>query len=46
MKTLKDYPGIFGRQNFDEKGDSLIRDIGLFTVHDGKFAFLKTASWE
>ena len=46
MKTLKDYPGIFGRQNFDEKGDSLIRDIGLFTVHDGKFTFLKTSSWE
>src|SRR3989338_2591156 len=46
MKTLKDYPGLFGRQNFDEKGDSLIRDVGLFTVKDGKFAFLKTASWD
>ena len=46
MKTLKDYPGIFGTQNFDEKGDSLIRDIGLFTVKDGKFVFLKTASWD
>ena len=46
MKTLKDYPGLFGPQNFDEKGDSLIRDIGLFTVKDGKFVFVKTASWD
>ena len=46
MKTLKDYPGLFGLQNFDEKGDSLIRDVGIFTVKDGRFAFIKTASWE
>lgn len=46
MKRLEDYPGIFGLQNFDEKGDSLIRDIGLFSVRNGKFVFLKTASWE
>ncbi len=45
MKTLKDYPGLFGLQNFDEKGDSLIRDIGIFTVKDGRFTFIKTASW-
>lgn len=46
MKELKDYPGLFGDQNFDENGDSLIRDIGIFTVKNGKFEFLKTASWE
>ena len=46
MKTLKDYPGLFGAQNFDEKGDSLVRDIGIFTVKDGKFAFIKTATWD
>ncbi|MBI1992709.1 MAG: branched-chain amino acid ABC transporter substrate-binding protein [Candidatus Omnitrophica bacterium] len=46
MKTLKDYPGIFGLQNFDERGDSLIRDIGIFTVKDGKFSFVKTATWD
>ncbi len=45
MKTLKDYPGLFGLQNFDGKGDSLIRDIGIFTVKAGKFVFLKAASW-
>ncbi len=46
MKTLKDYPGLFGPQNFDEKGDSLVRDIGIFTVKDGTFVFVKTAQWE
>jgi len=46
MKELKDYPGLFGSQNFDEKGDSLIRDIGIFTVKGGKFEFVKTATWE
>ena len=46
MKTLKDYPGLFGPQNFDAKGDSLIRDIGVFTVRGGKFEFVKTAVWD
>jgi branched-chain amino acid transport system substrate-binding protein len=46
MKTLHDFPGLFGLQSFDERGDTTNRDIGLFTIHDGKFAFLKTASWE
>ncbi len=46
MKTLTDYPGVFGRQSFDERGDSRIRDIGLFTVRDGRFVFLKTVSVE
>ena len=49
MEQLKNgvsYNGLFGPQRFDEKGDSLIRDIGIFTVKDGKFQFVKTASWE
>ena len=46
MKTLKDYPGLFGAQNFDERGDSRIHDIGIFAVKDGKFAFVKAATWE
>ena len=45
MKWFKDYPGIFGSQNFDQKGDSRIHDIGIFTVRDGKFTFVKTATW-
>jgi hypothetical protein len=43
---VKDHPGLFGPQNFDEKGDSLIRDIGLFTIRDGRFVFLKAATWD
>ncbi len=46
MKGLRDYPGIFGPQNFDVKGDSLIKVIGIFTVRDGRFEFVKTASWD
>ena len=46
MKTLTDYPGLFGPHNFDERGDSLIRDIGIFTVRDGRFVFVKTATWD
>lgn len=44
MRQLKDLPGLFGPQGFDEKGDSLIRDIGIFTVREGQFVFVKTAS--
>ena len=43
MKRLKDYPGVFGTQNFDQHGDSLIHNIGVYTVKEGTFAFLKTA---
>ncbi|MBI3087625.1 MAG: branched-chain amino acid ABC transporter substrate-binding protein [Candidatus Omnitrophica bacterium] len=42
MKALTDYPGLFGLQNFDERGDSRIRDIGLFTVQGGAFVFVKS----
>ena len=45
MKTLKDYPGLFGPQNFDERGDSRIRDIGIFTVKGGAFQFVRAATW-
>ena len=46
MRSLKDVPGIFGTQNFDAKGDSLIHDIGIFMVKRGAFAFVKTATWD
>lgn len=42
MKTFKDYPGLFGVQNFDEKGDSLIQEIGVVTVRDGRFVEIGT----
>ncbi len=46
MKTITDYPGIFGSQNFDRNGDTLIKDIGIFTVKAGRFSFIKTATWD
>ena len=46
MQGLKDYPGLFGPQNFDERGDTRIHDIGIFTVKDGAFQFVKAATWE
>ncbi len=41
MRRLKDYPGVFGTQNFDQQGDSLIRHVGMYTVKEGTFVFLK-----
>lgn len=46
MQHVKDYPGLFGLQNFDARGDSLIHDIGIFVVKAGAFVFLKTAAPE
>ena len=46
MQGLREYPGIFGLQSFDERGDSRIRNIGIYTVKNGAFAFLKTAPLE
>ncbi len=46
MKRLKDYPGLFGLQNFDEHGDSRIHDIGIFIVKGGRFKFVKAATWD
>jgi branched-chain amino acid transport system substrate-binding protein len=44
MQQFKDFPGLFGLQNFDARGDSLIRDIGIFTVKDGAFQFVTASS--
>ncbi len=41
MKGIKEYPGILGVHTFDEKGDTTLRTIGIFTVRDGKFQFLE-----
>ncbi len=46
MQTLESYSGIFGPQRFDAHGDSAIHDIGIFTVRDGKFVFVKSAAWQ
>lgn len=44
MKELKEYPGILGVHAFDEKGDTTVRAIGVYTVRDGKFQFLEVAN--
>lgn len=46
VQGMKDFPGLFGPQNFDERGDSRIHDVGIFTVKDGAFQFVKAATWE
>ena len=41
MKRMKDFPGILGPINFDEKGDAIGKSVGIFKVESGKFKFLK-----
>lgn len=42
MRQLGPYQGILGTHRFDAHGDTTLRTIGIFTVHDGQFRFLKT----
>lgn len=44
MQGFEGYPGLFGIQQFDAQGDSLIRDIGIFNVQEGQFQFVTTAT--
>lgn len=41
MRTLKDFPGILGLVNFDEKGDAIGKSVGIFKMESGKFKFIK-----
>lgn len=41
LKKTKDFPGILGPINFDEKGDAVGKSVGIFKIVDGKFTFLK-----
>ena len=41
MKTMKDYPGILGVINFDEKGDAIGKSVGVFKIQKGKYVFIK-----
>lgn len=41
MKSTKDFPGILGPVNFDEKGDAIGKSVGIFKVEGGKFKFIK-----
>ena len=42
MRQLGAYQGILGIHRFDAHGDTTLRTIGIFTIHDGQFHFLKT----
>ncbi len=44
MKQMRRYRGILGDHTFDEKGDTTVRTIGVYTVRDGKFQFLQVAN--
>ena len=41
MKKMKDYPGILGVINFDEKGDAIGKSVGVFKIQKGKYVFIK-----
>lgn len=41
VRKTKDFPGILGPVNFDERGDAVGKSLGVFKVEDGKFKFLK-----
>lgn len=34
MQAIKDYPGVFGIQNFDERGDSRIHQRKTAEIHE------------
>lgn len=41
MKKIKDFPGILGPVNFDERGDAIGKSVGIFKMENGKFKFIK-----
>ncbi len=41
VRKTKDFPGILGALNFDEKGDAVGKSVGIFVVEKGKFKFLE-----
>ena len=40
MRGIRDDAGILGTHTFDERGDTRLRTIGFFVVHDGGFQFV------
>ncbi|MBI2095087.1 MAG: branched-chain amino acid ABC transporter substrate-binding protein [Candidatus Omnitrophica bacterium] len=41
VRGIRDFPGILGTVNFDEKGDAIGKSVGIFKVEDGKFKFIE-----
>ena len=43
VRKTKDFKGILGITNFDEKGDAVGKSVGIFRIENGKFKFLSAA---
>lgn len=43
VRNTKDFQGILGPVNFDEKGDALGKGVAIFRVKNGKFEFIEEA---
>jgi branched-chain amino acid transport system substrate-binding protein len=43
VRQTKDFPGIIGVTNFDEKGDTTLRFIGVFKVNNRAFEYVGPA---
>ncbi|MGH7197225.1 MAG: branched-chain amino acid ABC transporter substrate-binding protein [Candidatus Omnitrophota bacterium] len=41
LRDTRDFPGVLGPINFDEKGDVIGKSIGVFKVENGKFKFIE-----
>ena len=43
VRSTKDFRGVLGLINFDEKGDVVGQSIGIYKVENGKFVFIEEA---
>ncbi len=41
VRATRDFQGVLGAVNFDERGDAIGKSVGLFRVENGKFKFLE-----
>jgi branched-chain amino acid transport system substrate-binding protein len=41
VRATKDFQGVLGVVNFDERGDAIGKSVGLFEVENGKFKFIE-----
>ncbi len=41
VRAMRDFPGILGPLNFDEKGDAIGKSVGIFKIENGEFKFIE-----
>ncbi|MBI3316033.1 MAG: branched-chain amino acid ABC transporter substrate-binding protein [Candidatus Omnitrophica bacterium] len=46
VRNTRDFQGVLGTVNFDEKGDAVNQSVGIYKVENGKFVFLEEAKPE